>query len=154
MQCLTRAYGGTLTNSQRTVLKFSFNRIILDILLRSRLPSEKPGKPVGARIITISSFAQAQMMSMKDPVPSSGGKRKRVAFVSKEDVNREFTGMGLGPWRRYCHSKLCNNLFVWELNELLKKECVFCNAATPGAVNTGMWCLSHFFLRPKKLYNE
>lgn len=78
---------------------FAFTIPLLPLIVRtSRLQSEKSSETVGARIVQIFSWAQDYAYLVKEPVPSLGGERKGFAFVSREDVNREFEGMVLAPW--------------------------------------------------------
>lgn len=127
---------------------FAFTLPLLPLLVRtSRLPSNSSDGLSGVRIIQVSSRSQGDVsFMMNDPVPSSaatGGNRKGLAFVTKEDVNREFGFMG--QWKRYGQSKMCNVLFARELNKRIgEKERVWSNSAHPGSINTSKHHFSLF----------
>ena len=121
---------------------FAFTLPLLPLIVRtSRLASLNPDGITGASIIQLTSKVYRNVSLMtKAPVPSSsasGGDRKGLAFVTKEDVNRSFDGLLLGPVKRYAQSKLCSVLFAREISKRIgEKEKVWSNVVDPGPVNT------------------
>lgn len=122
---------------------FAFTLPLLPLLVRtSRLPSQSSDGITGARIIQVSSKGHGDVSHfMNYPVPSSvatGENRTGLAFVTREDVNRDFGFMG--QFKRYCQSKMCNVLFARELNKRIgEKERVWSNSISPGANSTSTY---------------
>ena len=121
---------------------FAFTLPLLPLVVRtSRLAPLNPDGIAGASVIQLSSRSNYDVALMTGaPVPSSvasGGNRKGLAFVTREDVNRTFDGLLLGPMKRYAQSKMCNILFAREISKRIgEKEKVWSNAVHPGSVNT------------------